>query len=369
MVGEFIVHTGSIIKEYLDEIHMNQKEASERLDVSQKHFSNLITGKTRLTEEVALKLEYIFTDIPASYWLNYEIKYQEKKKREEMLLEAYDTDELKEYSKIFKFDEVFSRMDWDLRKQAHEMLKILKISRFENFEKIYYDSDFKFTEKNGETESIIIWLNLAKELVEIQNDALDDIDYKQYKLFGAMNKFKNQALDEDYETSIKNARKLLNEFGVYLVVCDALENSNVQSALTQYKNHPAILLTRRFITHDQIWFALMHEIGHLVKHYGSVDNIFITLDDELSEMGDVSIKEKEANSFARDFFISNDDYVNFINKNSFSKKNIIDFAQNQNVLPGVVVARLQHDQYIDSKHFNSLKNRISSKKELAPSAH
>lgn len=368
MVGEFIVHTGSIIKEYLDEIHMNQKEASERLDVSQKHFSNLINGKTRLTEEVALKLEYIFTDIPASYWLNYETKYQEKKKREELLLEAYDTDKLKVYSKRFKFDEVFSGMDWDLRKQAHEMLKILKISRFENFEKIYYDSDFKFAEKNDETESIIIWLNLTKELVEIQNDGLDDIEYKQYKLVGAMDKFKYHALDEDYETSIKNVRKLLNELGVYLVVCDALENSNVQSALTQYKNHPAILLTRRFITHDQIWFALMHEVGHLVKHYGSVDNIFITLEDELNEMGDVSIKEKEANNFARDFFISNDDYESFVESSSLTQKEIIDFAQNQNVLPGAVVARLQHDQYIGSHQFNSLKIRIIGKEELTPSA-
>src|SRR5699024_10069084 len=111
---EFIVHTGSIIKEYLDEIGMNQKECAKRLGVSEKHFSNLLNGKSRLTEEVAIKLESIIHEVPASYWLNYESKYREYLKREEIYSHAYSKEQLVNLSKRFKFNTIFKGLEWDL---------------------------------------------------------------------------------------------------------------------------------------------------------------------------------------------------------------------------------------------------------------
>ena len=70
MSNGFIVPTGIIIKEYLEEYDINQKELATRLGMSEKHMSNLLNGKSRLTEEVAIKLEPIIKNVPASYWLN-----------------------------------------------------------------------------------------------------------------------------------------------------------------------------------------------------------------------------------------------------------------------------------------------------------
>ena len=105
-MSDFIVAPGEIIKEYLDARGLTQKEVSKRTGVSERHLSQLLNGKTRLTEDMALKLEKVMPDVTASFWLNYEVKYQEylAREREEAHLEELD---LKEIAKRFHFKEVF----------------------------------------------------------------------------------------------------------------------------------------------------------------------------------------------------------------------------------------------------------------------
>lgn len=78
----FVVAPGEVLKEYLDARGYTQKEVSSCLGVSERCLSKVLNGKTRLTEEMALKLEKLMPDVPASYWLSYEIKYQEYLARE-----------------------------------------------------------------------------------------------------------------------------------------------------------------------------------------------------------------------------------------------------------------------------------------------
>lgn len=357
MSTEFIVHTGSILKEYLDDIGINQEECCKQLGISEKYFSELLNGKNKLTEDLAKKLEMIFPDVPATYWLNYEDKYWEFKKREEINIQNYNIDELISYSKRFKFNTIFKGLDWDIKKQASEMLKLLNIGNFEQFDAVYSNLNVDFMEDGGEKESIAIWLNLAREEVEIQNKDISNVSYRKEKIIESLEKFKLLALNTDYKSSLKSARKLLNRIGVYLVFLNSIENSKVRGALTTYNDKPAIFLSGRFKTHDHTWFALMHEIGHLIKHYTPNKSI-ITLEDELEELKpNTDSKEEEANEFARDFFIEKSAYSLFVSSNKFTEQSIYEFAKTQNVLPGIVVARLQHDGYIGFDKYNYLKNR------------
>lgn len=132
-MSDFIVAPGEIIKEYLDARGLTQKEVSKRTGVSERHLSQLLNGKTRLTEDMALKLEKVMPDVPASFWLNYEVKYQEylAREREEAHLEELD---LKEIAKRFHFKEAFGRVGgMSLVEQAIAMLKILGITDFDRY--------------------------------------------------------------------------------------------------------------------------------------------------------------------------------------------------------------------------------------------
>jgi HTH-type transcriptional regulator/antitoxin HigA len=51
---------GQIIASILDERQCTQAELSDRSGLSKKHINQIIKGKTRLTADVAVKLELIF---------------------------------------------------------------------------------------------------------------------------------------------------------------------------------------------------------------------------------------------------------------------------------------------------------------------
>ena len=72
----------------------------------------------------------------------------------------------------------------------------------------------------------------------------------------------------------------------------------------------------------------------------------------ISYEGEDDIKEKEANEFARDFFINPEKYEQFCKKNKISAETIKLFAKEQGTIPEFVVARLQHDKKIGFDQFN-----------------
>lgn len=355
MSNGFLVPTGYIIKDYLEEIGINQKELAKRMGMSEKHISNLLNGKSKLTEEFAIKLEKIIHAVPASYWLNYEVKYREYKARNELTAD-FDDNTLKTLDKKFNFSTIFTGLGLSLREQADEMLKLLRISSFDQFDQVYSDLGADFMEDGGKKEAIAIWLNLAIEELEIQNKELD-VQYSVAEFKKSLPLFKKLALNKKYESSLRSARKLLNRLGVYLVVCEAIPNSKVRGALTTYKKQPTILLSGRFKTHDHVWFALMHEVGHLLLHY--TPNEFLITMENVEVQENITRKEKEANQFARDFFVNHDDYLEFIRAEKFDKKTIEKFAQSQGILPGIVVARLQREEYLPYDQLNFLKDYSS----------
>lgn len=113
-------------------------------------------------------MEKVLTNVPASYWLNYEAKYREQLAREEELVRVNNWN-LRELVKRFRFKEVFKGLDITLAEQAIEMLKLLKISDYGNFENVYGKIAVDFMEDGGEKEAIAIWLNMCEAEVEIQN--------------------------------------------------------------------------------------------------------------------------------------------------------------------------------------------------------
>lgn len=347
MDNNFIVPTGNIIKDYLEEYGITQKELSERMNSSEKHISNVLKGKNRLTEEFALKLEKVIGGIPASYWLNYETKYREQLAREEELAVVGGWD-LQEIGKRFHFREVFKGLDISLTQQAIEMLKLLKISDFESFGRVYGRLAVDFMEDGGEKEAIAIWLNMCEAEIEIQNDDIDTVPYKESDFKKYLDKIKLLSNNNKTESSINSCRRLCNKLGVYLVFCEAVTNSKVRGALTTYKNHPAIYISGRYKSHSNTWFALVHEIGHLLLHYNKNDVIVSFEEDD-------NIKEQEANEFARDFFVDLKDYKQFCARNIISAESIKQFAKEQGTIPEIIVERLQHDGIIGFEQFKYLR--------------
>ena len=86
---------------------MNQKELAARLDLTQKHLSNIINGNAPITYDTALKLESVIGP-SAQFWMNLETNYQLSKARLEEQ-EKLDLD--LEILKAIPYNEM-SKLEW-----------------------------------------------------------------------------------------------------------------------------------------------------------------------------------------------------------------------------------------------------------------
>lgn len=350
VMTEFMVFPGEIIKEYLDEKRITQKELSHRTGISEKHISNVLNGRSRLTEDFALKLEKVMPEVPASYWLNYECKYREHVAREKEIYNLENTD-LNMIAKKFRFKDVFKGLNLTITEQAVAMLKTLGISDFANFDAAFQSFEAEFMEDGGEREAIAIWMSLCKDEIEVQNEDLSNIQFSKAQTESNLQRLKNIANNDNLSASLKSCKKLCNALGIYFVICEAIPGCKVRGVLTTYKGNPAIFISCRFKKHDYVWFAIIHEIAHLLLHYQKNDT-FISYGDDVNDSRD---KEKEANQFTRDFFINPEDYREFIVKNVFTTAAIRNFAAQQKVTAAIVLGRLQHDGYLSYAQGSYLK--------------
>lgn len=112
-----------------------------------------------------------------------------------------------------------------MAEQVIEMLKLLKISDYGNFENVYGKLAVDFMEDGGEKEAIAVWLNMCETVVEIQNGEIDEVIYKESNLKQNPGKFKLLACNNKTDASINSCRKLCNKLGIYPVFCEPITNS------------------------------------------------------------------------------------------------------------------------------------------------
>ena len=154
-------------------------------------------------------------------------------------------------------------------------------------------------------------------------------------------------------------KELLASCGVALVLLPNLKNCGVNGAVKWLgKDKVVLALNDRRKYADTFWFALFHELGHVLQQ-----RVKVLLVSEKNKAGletDALIQklETEADLFSQDTLIPKDEYLEFIEDNprGFTSDSVRAFAKKINILPGIVVGRLQQDQYLTYQtNLNSLK--------------
>ena len=152
-------------------------------------------------------------------------------------------------------------------------------------------------------------------------------------------------------------KELLASCGVAVVLLPNLKNCGVNGAVKWLgKDKVVLALNDRRKYADTFWFALFHELGHVLQQ-----RIKVLLVSEIKKAGletDDLIQRLEADIFSQNTLIPKAEYDEFVMTNSrgFTAEAIRGFAARVNVLPGIVVGRLQHDGYLTNQTtLNSLK--------------
>ena len=308
---------GATIKEQLLDRGLSQKEFAVRMGMSEKHISKLINGEVQLTPDVAVRLEMVL-GVPAKFWNKLEATYREMSKNG-WVPETRDTTEKVIY--LRKYFEVVNL----------EIIEDMQLSKI---------ACRRLAETEKSNLALLAWAQKAK--LEARTIKTSLVDLKSLKK--SLPKIRSMTTMNPSDFCPKLI-ELLSNCGIALVFLPHIGGSFLHGATFYDGNKIVVGLTVRGKDADKFWFSLFHELGHILLGHINQPN------------GTTEEDEAAADSFAKETLIPTEEFNTFTTQNDFSKAAICAFAQEEHILCGVVVGRLQKEGFINYSRCNDLKTK------------
>jgi HTH-type transcriptional regulator/antitoxin HigA len=155
------------------------------------------------------------------------------------------------------------------------------------------------------------------------------------------------------EAFLPELSALLAEAGIAFVLVPHFPSTRVHGATFPVGRDRAVLaMTIRGSWADIFWFSLFHELGHILLH----DKRDVILEGDDADAASKP-REAEADAFARDTLIPQAPYARLLARGDFMPQAIRAFAAELGIDSGIVVDRLQHDEYLKHEWHNDLRTR------------
>ncbi len=344
---DFVSPPGETLLETLETIGMTQVDLAERTGRPTKTINKIIHGKTAITPETALQLERVL-GTPARFWINRERHYRES------LARAEEREKLQEQVGWLKKIPVKAMINFGwiraFENQIDQLVEVIQyygVSSPEQWGTLWMAEGVSFRQSpsfKSDPGAVSAWLRRG-ELVARDTDCRP---YNETGFREALTAIRSLTTLPPQEF-IPAMREFCAKAGVVFAVVPELPKTITSGATRWLSPDKALIqLSLRYKRDDQFWFTFFHEAGHILLH-GKRD---IFIEGEQDENG----KEEEANQFSADFLIPPKAYAQFMPSGlHYSQEDVLDFASQIGIAPGIVVGRLQKDKKIEYRHLNGLK--------------
>jgi len=346
---DYAIPPGWILEEMLEAREMSHAEFARRCNRSAKLVSDIIAGKAPIEPETALQFEMVL-GMDASVWTNVEAEYKLHRAREE---EIERLSHLIPWQKKFPISELVKR--GALSKPANEIDRVGKLlgffgvasedawNRRFSLGSVAYRHSPTFKSSN---EAVATWRRLG----EIEAGTQECPEYSEAKFKAALEEIRSLT-NETASTFLPGMKHLCNDAGVAFVVIQGLSKTPLSGAAWWLNPRKAIIQqSARYLVNDHFWFTFFHEAAHILLH--SKKEVFVDEKD-----GDGNECEEEANAWAANFLVPKLDWQLFKDREPRSKTEVVGFARQQGIAPGIVVGMLQHECVLPWTHLNALKQR------------
>ena len=347
---ELLSHPGETLKEVLESNNMTQKELSARIGISTKHLNLIISGQQGISAETAFKLEKVFS-LSASFWNNLQRQYDEDKMAilEEQQIsnaekELYDANV---YSQIVSFG--YLKKETKIERKIIQLRDFFGVSNLLNVTPtIKANALFRKSMKVTTNDfALAAWMKIC----EIETDAITvQTGLDLQKLKSRLDEIKELNTLSDPNVIVERLEIIFAECGVAFAVVKNIKGAPVQGFIRKINNKVRLCVTLRNKYADIFWFTLFHEIGHLL---GTQNEFFV----DFNSADRTGFAERVADDFATQQLIDKTAYSRFIREQNFSRYSIIRFAEQNGVLPGILVGRLHHDGVLPNSQFNDIRTQ------------
>ena len=340
---------GETLSEALANRGMKQSELAVRTGRTTKHINEIIKGKASITAETAIQLERVL-GIPASFWNNRQSVYDEFVARQE---ESIRIDEQLQWAGLFPYRKM-AELGWvkparDKATKLRNLLNYFEVATPDawNCRWQAVDAAYRLSRScNPDRYALAAWLQMG-ELIGRQRDC-QPFDATAFRSYLEKARGLTRESAEVFQRELMDGGQAC---GVVVAFIRELPRTASGATRWLFPDKALMQLSLRYKTDDQLWFTFFHEAAHILKQQKR--RIFI-------EGGSCSdTDETEANSFAANFLIPSERYAQFVDGMRFTDESIRRFAADLGIAPGIVVGRLQHDNYLLHNRCNNLKRFLT----------
>lgn len=348
---DLIIHPGETIADVLEDRGITQAELASRAGVSPAYVSNVIAGKKGISANFAMGLEYAL-GVPKSFWLNLQANYEAEllEINEEQTITEEERRAREDLKDVVKY--LRQRGMMPVREKKDDSIlslrKVLQISNIANLNEMIPAGAFRMAANAAVNQNVLgAWIRLCQ--LSGSDKTITARFHKKYTN-NLIDEIKGVMCQEDTNIQ-RDLKTVMEKYGIDFSVVRNFRGAPVQGYISQ-KNDGIyqMVLTIRGAFADIFWFSLFHEIGHIVN--GDIGKNFKFIDD-----GSDCDKEAAADLFASTMLLSPESYKRFIQRNDFSIEAICRYADSQNVMPYIVIGRLQKEEYLDYREYSNYKLR------------
>lgn len=336
-----VFHPGETLQEKLEEMGMGPKEFALRSGKPEKTITAILKGDSAITPGMAVQFENV-TRIPAHFWMNHQRSYDEyiaREKRQAVIEQSI------EWAKLFPLKEMIKK-EWlpqvaSIQEKTMAMLAFFGFSGHSAWEDYYFKQQLKVAFRislanTSEPYAISAWLRKG----ELQAAELQAKDYSEKNFKEALPELKT-VMAKHPANFYNQLQGICLEAGVKVVYTPSLPKAPIYGSTRWLNDTPLIQLTGRYNRNDSFWFTFFHEAGHILLH-GKKD-IFL----EKVEYSDKDkVKEKQADEFAVKWTLTEEEEEIIVKAAPLTGQAIINFANQFNTHPAIIIGRLQHKKLI-----------------------
>lgn len=290
-------HPGRILASELRTRHLSQSDFAARTGLSAKHVNQILKGTASLSADSAITVERVL-GLPAYFWMGVDLRWQEHRSRQRQHLEL---GRYASWAARFPVRELTDRGYIQDSASSEgvvaDLLAAFRVADPAAFERVWLapmPGGFRRAQKFTVDEyATATWLLIAERQTE-SNDLPGFSVAGLRRALPALRALTGWPIVDGF----LKARRLLASCGVGLTFVKELPGSRITGATWWPALHrPVIALSERHQRTDIFWFALFHEIAHLLLH--ARREVFL----EFKGNDDADGRETEASHFAAEELI------------------------------------------------------------------
>lgn len=276
----------------LDIVNMPYRTLNGILDGTQKtiDYTNLV----KLADFLQVSTDEVFSLYSKTLKKNFEIESPFSPEKIKFIKENFDLSVLKKSGFIDDISEYE-----EIERKINLLLDLKTIYEYSKPKAEAAFSSGKIKPKNELTRNF--WVNTAKQVFE---EIDNPYEYDQQGLIDYFPEIRWHSTS--VELGLRNVIKSLYKLGVTVIYQESLPSLHLRGATFIINDKPCVVLTDYRGFYATLWFALVHELFHVIFDWDEIRNNKYHVSDEKSDVLSVVEKENEANDFARTYLFSHE---------------------------------------------------------------